>query len=257
MCGMFGDMSDPQQPGEGAQAPEDPSATPPFTPEQGQTAPPRAPYQRPSSGGPFAAAVPPQAGSEADDPTPGAYTPPSYQPGQASGALPVPSSPPRPPAGSLPEGPLAPGYGGYPALGQGVPTHALGCPGSAQLDGPGYPGQPGPPTQGGGGGNGLAIAAVVGGGVALLFSWVYVLGLLLALAGLGLGVVALARGAGSRALAWVGTGLSIHATLIAIVVLLVTRLVVGEMDRQIDEGPRRAAPWRRARDVASDDSATG
>jgi len=252
---MLGDMSDPQQPGEGAQAPKDPTATPPSTPDQGPSVPPPAPYQRPAGDSPFTAPLPPQAGSEADDPAPGAYTPPSYQPGQPSGASPVPSSSPQPPAGSVPEAPPAPGYGAYPAPGQGAPAYAAGYPGSAQIGGPGqpggpaypggpgqpgqpggFPGQPGPPTSGGGRGNGLVVAAVVVGGVALLFSWVPVFGLLLGLVGLALGIVAVVRKAGSRVLAWVGTGLSILATLIGIVVLLVTSLFVGEVNRQIDDG---------------------
>ncbi|WP_460513729.1 hypothetical protein [Frigoribacterium salinisoli] len=270
-------MSDPQQPGEGAQAPKDPTATPPSTTDQGPSVPPPAPYQRPAGDTPFAAPLPPQAGSEADDPTPGAYAPPSYQPGQPSGSSPVPSSSPQPPAGSVPEAPPAPGYGAYPAPGQGAPAYAAGYPGSAQIGGPGqpggpgypggpgqpggYPGQPGgfpgPPTSGGGRANGLVVAAVVVGGLALLFSWVPVFGLLLGLAGLALGIVAVVRKAGSRVLAWVGTGLSILATLIGIVVLLVTSLFVGEVTRQIDDGYPEGSATAPAEPTTPDDASDG
>ena len=282
---MLSGMSDPQQPGEGAQAPKDPPATPPSTPDQGQGAPPPAPYQRPEGDVPAPDPVPPLGGSEADDPTPGAYVPPAYQPGQAAASASAPGSAPEPPAGSVPEAPPAPaGYGAYPVDGQPAPAYTAypaGQPGQpaayGQAGGPGQPGAPGQPGQPGQpgyasypgqqaprpqGGNGLTIAAVVVGGLALLLSWVPGLGLVLALAGLALGIVALVRKKGSKVLAWVGTGLSALAALIAIVVLIVTGLVVNAVD-QIDQGlPQGGAPTSPAEpttpsDDASDDSATG
>ena len=275
---MLSGMSDPQQPGEGAQAPKDPHATPPSTPDQGQGTPPPAPYQRPDGDAPTSAPVPPLGGSEADDPTPGAYVPPAYQPGQAAASAPAPGSAPQPPAGSVPEAPPAPaGYGAYPAAGQPAPAYAAypaGQPGQpapyGQAGGPGQPGAPGQPDYASypgqpprpQGGNGLGIAAVVVGGLALLLSWVPGLGLVLALAGLALGIVALVRKKGSKVLAWLGTGLSALAALIAIVVLVVTSIFVNAVD-QVDQGlPQGGAATSPAEpatpsDDASDDSATG
>ena len=257
-------MSDPQQPGEGAQAPKDPTATPSSTPDQGQTAPPPAPYQRPAGDSPFAAPVPPQAGSEADDPAPGAYTPPSYQPGQPGGSAPVPSSVPQPPAGP---GAEATGYGAYSAPGQGATAYASGYPGSAQVGGPGqtggpgypgsaqvggpgYPGQPGGypaqpagPGGSGQGGNGLAIASIVLGGVGLVLSLFGVVGLVIALVGLALGIVALVRKMGKRLLSIIGTALSGVAVLASIISIIVGLLILDSFEEEFgSSGPAATAP---------------
>jgi len=223
-------MSDPQQPGEGAQSPQDPTANPSTTP--GQDA---------SSDGQQGGYAPPPPASYGGQ---GDYTPPSYTPGQPAGSAPAPSSAPQPPVGSAPEAPPAPGYAAYP--GQAPTSGAYAAyPGAAQAGGPGQPGSPyggqaGSPYGGSGqppkSGKGLAIAAVAVGGAALLFSWVPFFGLVLALVGLALGIVTLVRKGGSKLLGWIGTGLSALAALISVVVLIFTFAFANEVNRQIEEG---------------------